>query len=359
MLVVAGRAAPVSFTVNVRAGPAAYVAVERGDNQFARPGSSVKVAPSVSVRDLFGNAVAGARVTFAVSTGGGSLTGASSTTDSSGLAALGGWLLGAPGEQAVTALVDGVVTPATFHAIATLQPCVLSRTLTLDVAAIAQLSVSSCPSATGAFLDYFDVSIRASGSYTVVESPIGFGGRVVWLTGDGIPLADSDPRQWGGDGAPVVTATARAFLPAGQYRVAATSLAPGQTGTYGMIVSAAPPVISGCEIVFVSRGVSTEQVLRRVECGSASSALASVDGPADLYRIYLRAGEPVTISMSSDVLDAHLALANASGNLVAANEDTDYSTNSLIQYVPSVSGYYVIGASSSYGVGKYILSIDR
>lgn len=85
---------PVTFTATGTAAAAASIAVTAGDNQQAAVGAALTTAPAVTVKDQYGNAVSGAPVTFAVLSGGGSVTGASTTTDASGVARVGGWTLG-------------------------------------------------------------------------------------------------------------------------------------------------------------------------------------------------------------------------------------------------------------------------
>ena len=65
-----------------------------GDGQTAVAGSTVALDPSVKVTDAGGNPVSGVVVTFAVASGGGSVTGASATTNASGIATVGSWRLG-------------------------------------------------------------------------------------------------------------------------------------------------------------------------------------------------------------------------------------------------------------------------
>src|ERR1019366_2782373 len=65
-----------------------------GDAENAAVGTTVAVAPSVKIADQSGNGVSGVTVTFAVATGGGSVTGASATTGGNGVATVGGWTLG-------------------------------------------------------------------------------------------------------------------------------------------------------------------------------------------------------------------------------------------------------------------------
>ncbi len=116
----------VTITATAIAGAAASATASAGDGQTAAVRASVAVPPAVRVVDAFGNVKAGVAVTFAVTAGGGSITGASATTNGSGVASSGAWTLGTTGGvNRVTATVDGVTTPVTFTATATevvLQP---------------------------------------------------------------------------------------------------------------------------------------------------------------------------------------------------------------------------------------------
>ena len=85
---------PVSYTATATSAAAAKLVVVAGDNQTAVVGTNVAVNPSVKVTDQFDNPVAGATVTFAVAGGLGSVTGASATTNASGIATVGSWKLG-------------------------------------------------------------------------------------------------------------------------------------------------------------------------------------------------------------------------------------------------------------------------
>jgi hypothetical protein len=71
--------------------------------------SHVAEPPSVLVEDEFGNAVAGVTVTFAVASGGGSVSEPVQTTGDNGAAFVGGWTLGPDlGENTLTATADGL-----------------------------------------------------------------------------------------------------------------------------------------------------------------------------------------------------------------------------------------------------------
>jgi len=102
-----------------QAGVPANIAKTAGDGQSAQVGTAVAVAPAVTVTDGFGAAVSGATVTFAVASGGGSVTGGTATTNASGVATVGSWTLGSTaGTNTLTASVASLPA-ATFTATAT------------------------------------------------------------------------------------------------------------------------------------------------------------------------------------------------------------------------------------------------
>ena len=107
-----------SAAVTTVPGPPTQMALSAGNGQTATVGTPVAVAPAVVVRDSRGNAVAGVVVTFAVTSGGGSITAASVTTDASGIATAGAWTLGTTaGTNTLTATRAGLTgSPVTFTA---------------------------------------------------------------------------------------------------------------------------------------------------------------------------------------------------------------------------------------------------
>ena len=98
--------------------PATQMALYEGDDQTASAGTAVPIAPSVRVTDAGDNPVPGVHVTFAVASGGGSVTGADAVSDASGIAAVGSWTLGGTaGENTLRATVAGLTgSPVTFTA---------------------------------------------------------------------------------------------------------------------------------------------------------------------------------------------------------------------------------------------------
>jgi len=81
-------------SVSLTAGATTTTSVSAGNNQSAGAGTPVAMAPAVRVSDQDGNGVPGATVSFVVTAGGGSVSGATQTTAGDGTATLGGWTLG-------------------------------------------------------------------------------------------------------------------------------------------------------------------------------------------------------------------------------------------------------------------------
>ena len=76
------------------AGPATQIAIAAGNNQTAPSGTRVPGVVCVIATDANNAPVSGVSITWGAITGGGSLVGATENTDASGIATLGGWILG-------------------------------------------------------------------------------------------------------------------------------------------------------------------------------------------------------------------------------------------------------------------------
>lgn len=110
---------PVTWSFATVAAGASAIVINAGNNQTAVFGNPVPVAPRVQVTDPDGNGVAGVAVNFTVMSGGGSVTGASTTTDANGSAQVGSWTLGSVGANTLRAQAAGVGSTVTFTATAT------------------------------------------------------------------------------------------------------------------------------------------------------------------------------------------------------------------------------------------------
>jgi len=95
---------------------AAQIVASSATTQSQVVGQPVGTPPSIKVTDALGNPVKGVDVTFTVTSGKGSITGATPATNDSGIATLGSWTLGATaGPNTLTAAADGLA-PVTFSA---------------------------------------------------------------------------------------------------------------------------------------------------------------------------------------------------------------------------------------------------
>lgn len=111
---------PVTFTATATAGAASKITKLSTDPQTALAGAAVASPPSIKVTDANNNPVANVLVSFAVTSGGGSVTGNLAQTDANGIATAGSWKLGAlVAVNTVTATATGITTPVTFTATGT------------------------------------------------------------------------------------------------------------------------------------------------------------------------------------------------------------------------------------------------
>jgi alpha-tubulin suppressor-like RCC1 family protein len=117
-----GLASTTSRPVAIMPGTAAAAAIHGGNNQTAAAGTPVTAAPAVKVVDAYSNPVPGVAVSFTVASGGGSVTGANSSTGADGVAAAERWILGpVVGLNTLRADIAGL-EPLTFTATGVVGP---------------------------------------------------------------------------------------------------------------------------------------------------------------------------------------------------------------------------------------------
>jgi adhesin/invasin len=180
--------ASATASVSVSAGAAATIAVSAGNGQTAAAGATLAVAPAVLVTDAGGNPVSGVAVAFAVASGGGSLTGASATSNASGIATVGSWTLGAAGANTVTATASGLAgSPITFTATATV-PAVPHLALTTAPSTSAPSGVVFGTQPVVQLRDANDAVVASAG--VVVTASISAGGGTLGGTATATTLSN-------------------------------------------------------------------------------------------------------------------------------------------------------------------------
>jgi hypothetical protein len=110
---VSGTTLTQTFTSKIVGAPTG-IAVHAGNNQSASVNSAVAVDPAAKVVDATGDPVPGTSVTFAVTGGGGSVSGTPALTDSVGVATVVSWTMGATIGVTNTLRASLTSTPTTF-----------------------------------------------------------------------------------------------------------------------------------------------------------------------------------------------------------------------------------------------------
>ena len=145
------------------------------------------------------------------------------------------------------------------------------------------------------------------------------------------------------------------------------------------------PLIRGCDCAFCGRGFSADDPLKTdgttslgtvdtigvtigaagtVTVGGSVSGTVNPNADRDWYAITLTAGQAYTFNLNgtagamSALFDPYLRLLNASGTVLALDDDGGPGYNSQISYTPTTTGTYYLGAGSygDTGVGSYTLS---
>jgi adhesin/invasin len=229
----------VTFTATGVAGaPTTMVAVSQ-TNQSATAGTAVADPPSVIVRDAAGVPVPGIAVAFAVTAGGGSVTGSPVSTNANGIATVTSWTLGtAVGTNTVTATATGLPT-VTFNATGTAG----TAAAVVAIAGISQTAVQGTAVATPPTVKVTDAGGNPVAGATVTFAVGQGGGAATGLVQETDVLGQAPVGSWTlGSGAPnTLTATVTGsgitgnpvtFIAQSATQIAITS-APG-TGTAGV-----------------------------------------------------------------------------------------------------------------------------
>jgi hypothetical protein len=342
----------VSFTATGTAGPTAMLAVSAGDNQTAPAGSAVSIPPAVVVQDANGNLKSGVTVTFSVSEGGGSVAGATATSNASGVAAVGSWTLGpAIGNNTLVASTPGA-TSVTFKAVASNAKCAARTAHVLGSTSGGTLETDDCTYPDGSFVDFFSVTLPGPNAY-LFRQGAPFDTYLDLSLADGTVIAENDDETETSFNSGI-----RALLPAGNYLLGAGSFEPAVTGNYNLSSQVVSTDNTGCDVWFVIRGVTTSQSLASSDCQFSQ---ASTPFYTDRYFVLLRAGQSITITMSSTAVDSYLELDRLSGGRVAQNDNRDATTkDARIMFTATATDYYVIFARSAIAsqTGAYSLDVQ-
>jgi len=349
----AGTLTAISFTATSTAGVAASLTKSAGDNQSGTAGRAVPVAPTVIVKDANGNVKPDVVVTFTVTAGGGSVNPATATTNALGIAVT-SWTLGAAaGINTLTASAPGVPT-VTFTATANPNLCSTASEHALGGTSNGSLATTDCQLSDGTYVDFFTTTLAEASAYLFRQSAT-FDTYMYLGALDGSTIAESDDESNSSTNSAI-----KALLPPGTYVLGASSFDPGVTGTYSITSATTSTDVAGCELVFVVKNVSTSQSVDATDCQWTPAPNLSY---ADGYYIFLKAGQTVTVSMSSTALDSFLTLIRYTGGATVAsndNKDTSGTKDAQFVFTATADDYYAIFARTAVAgqTGAYTLQIQ-
>jgi hypothetical protein len=305
----------------------------------------------VLVRDQVGQPMAGVQVTFAVTAGGGTLTGATATTSAAGVATVGSWTLGpAAGQNTLTATA-GSLSPVTFNATGTVgDPCTTSVTYTLGSTVNGSLATTDCRVSTGEYLDFYDTTLPSAQGVSFNMSSTAVNSFVEMYDAAGNLVGFNDNASDG-----TSNAALRVFAPSGSYFVAASSQAAGETGAY-QLSSSAVTGASNCAMYWVVPGITIPGAVATTDCNS--------DGYlSDAYLVIMRPGQTLTVRMQSTAVDAYLGLYDINGALVDDDDDSGGGSNALLTYTyngTTTTAFFIdAGTFARAETGSYTLTVTR
>jgi hypothetical protein len=327
---------------------AASIAANSSTTLIAAPGAEVAELPSVILRDQSGSPVGGVAVTFAVTSGGGTVTGDHTTTNPSGIATVGSWTLGPNGGGNTLVATAGGLS-VTFTANAS-DPCAAAPTHTLGSTTNGQLSLTDCKLSDGSFVDFYAVTIPTAGTYIFSQTSAAFDTYIAMLSSTGVLVGVNDDATTTN-----TNSVLKVLVPPGNFIIGANSFDANATGAYTLTSAPTTAEVTNCEDAFVLRGITSAQSLQATDC--------NINGfYGDEYVILLAAGQSITISMNSSVLDSYLEVHTGNSvTILASNDDVNSSTkNAQLIFTPTTSDFYVIAArSTAAGVtGAYTLVIQ-
>jgi hypothetical protein len=211
---------------------------------------------------------------------------------------------------------------------------------------VGELTAADCRLADGSYIDFYATTVPVAGTYVFdMNSP---GSDYIALHGaDGSLIGSHDDLAKSADTA------IKVLLPAGNYILGA-NMPPGSLGPYTLSSAAGTPDITNCEIVFVTKGISTTQSIQPADCAGDHS-------PADDYYIFLKAGQSITVTMRSSAFDALAELYYNNISVVAANDNMSPTSNDAqFSFTASVSGLFFIRAEGAVyqSSGGYTLTIE-
>jgi len=342
LLVAFGVACNDSSGPNVTANSLARIS---GDSQATLTGAQLANPLMVRVLGSDGRPFAGATVTWTVTAGTATAGSPTAVSDTLGLATTTLTLGATPGAIGIQAVVTSL-TPVTFAATACEHPV-----LALNDTLAGALASTDCRFS-GFYTDFYELPV-ASGPQGVVltmTAPSFDTWLEVYLrTGSFLGFDDDIDSS-------NTNSQLTAILATGDYLLAPSSYNALVVGSYTMAALARPAELAGCDLVWVTRGLTLTDSVTAGDCVDSTSGTYY----ADVVALYLVAGTALRVSHHSAAFDAALFLRNGAGITVASNDDSAATTSdAYIDYAVTTTGSYLLfaGTTDTSATGAYDLRI--
>jgi hypothetical protein len=149
------------------------------------------------------------------------------------------------------------------------------------------------------------------------------------------------------------------LAPGGTFLIAPSSWDTSMTGPYALSAIPRSASLTGCKVVWVTRGVTVSDAITPGDCVDSTGVAPRY---YDIAAIYASAGSVLRIGERSAVFNAKLRLLNRGGAQVAENDDSSAGNpNAYVEYVvPSGGGgafLMRIETTAEGATGDYVLTV--
>jgi pimeloyl-ACP methyl ester carboxylesterase len=288
-----------------------------GNAQTSSVGSLLPQPLVVRVTDAAGVGAEGIAVNFRVTSGGGSLSATTATTDGSGFARSSLTLGSAVGANAVEASSTGLAgSPVQFTATAT-PPCpVVLAQLPFTITGIIQASDCADPGTGMVASDRFAFSIANQAAVRLTGTPSGFSPTLTIRSTTTSSAFIIGLQSFG------QTIVRRWILSPDSYQALIGTTVSGETGTYTLTGVAESEDNTSCEGTYLlGSSILTRQHLSLGDCTDFGQL-------SDHFALY--SPLPCTITMRSPTFDAYLEIYDQDNNLIASDDDSGGGTDARV-----------------------------
>jgi hypothetical protein len=201
--------------------------------------------------------------------------------------------------------------------------------------------------APGTYADPYSTTVATAGEYRF-RMTAGFDTFLILTASDGSLLALNDDIDDSGSPSEV-----RVLMPAGAYGLLPGAYRPNVTGPYTLLSAPVSSDVTSCDEVWVVRGISTSQNLQATDC--VRSGFFS-----DRLDVFLRAGQTITLTMTSTAFDAFLELYDGPTRVAFNDDFAAGSQNAQLSYTAPTDAFFsILPTSGTAGAtGPYVLTVQ-